>query len=130
MNWLPIAAQALGDLGKSGALSGLLGGGTEVDQNVSQSTSAVLLSNVNNTIGPGTSQSGAITTPISQSQTQSKPLSTSPPVTYGDTFANDYQPGSFASGEGEQPVQAGFNPVLVVAVLAVGAFLLMSGDEK
>lgn len=125
---LPMAAQALGNSGGLSGLAGLIGGGgTEVDQNVSQSTSAVLLSNVNNTIGPGSAQSGPVSLPVTQtqSQTQTKPLNTSPPLSAGDMFSNDYEPGSLARSEGE-PVQAGFNPVFVVVVLGVAALFLFN----
>lgn len=131
IEWLPLATQALGTLGKSGGLKGLLGGGgeTKVTQSVAQSSSNVAILSLTNTVGPGSSLGGSLpainSNPVATS-TATTPASPSP--VFGQTFGPDYEPGNLAATSPE-PLQAGFSPLLVMGVIGFIGYMLLSGGD-
>lgn len=132
---IPLAGQILGGGGGGGGgLLGALGGGkTEVKQSVSQSTTAALLASINNTIGAGSSSSGAQTPTITQNPNALATSGTSPspaPV-YGQTFGPDYTTGDLSSTPADTSSlsMAGLSPVMVLGAMGAVAWFLLKGKK-
>lgn len=112
-----------------GALGGK-GGSTEVNQSVSQTTSALAALSLSNVVGAGSANGGPLEAPITQTATATAKLPASPAPVYGQTWGPDYSSGDLSAAQAEPIIsEAGFSPVLVMAVIGFVGFMLMKGQD-
>jgi len=119
--------------GLGGALGGLLGGGgTEVTQNVSQSSNSSLGLSFTNLVGAGQVDTNGVSLPVTQSPTATttSTAAASPDPVYGQTYGPNYTAGDYSSDLDVAEMSGGvINPLYMWGAAAVGVFFVFKSMQ-